>query len=610
MACGTGKTLVTLWTAEQLGARKILVLLPSLALLRQTLHEWLKETSLDPLAYLCVCSDPTVKGDADEISTAQSDLDFEVSTNPEVVRRFLDAPFDGTKIVFSTYQSASVVGEAMKPEETFDLGIFDEAHKTAGREGSKLSYALKDENISISKRLFVTATPRHYNPRKKDELGDSELVFSMDNPENYGPICFFLGFGEAVKRGIICGYKVVISVITAEMVTNELIKKGSVIVNGDDVSARQVANQIVLRDAVRKYSATKIFTFHNTVTSSAHFVSEDNQGIKSHLPEFATFHVNGKMQTSKRERIMRDFRTSERAILSNARCLTEGVDVPAVDMVAFLSPRRSLVDIVQATGRAMRLSPGKKVGFVLVPLFVEQAKGESIEDAINRADYDEIWDVLQSLQEQDDILAESIKSAGIDRRLGREHVEGLGERIDIIGPSISLELLKRSVSISCIDKLFSTWDSYYHDLQRFKKDYAHVNVPKGFSGDPSLPIWIGKQIDLRNRGLLAADRYKKLSDLGVSWIRTWEDRYRELQFFKEVHGHCNVPQSADPTDPHHTLGSWVSIQRAKKKKNKLSHEQIRLLDELGFAWVRREKYPAKPAASLEEMKNLINSLRR
>ncbi len=135
MACGTGKTLVALWTMEQLGARKVLVLLPSLALLRQTLHEWLKETSLDSLAYLCVCSDPTVKGDADEINTVQADLDFEVSTDPAVVRRFLDTPFDGTKIVLSTYQSASVVGSALQNGETFDLGVFDEAHKTAGREG-------------------------------------------------------------------------------------------------------------------------------------------------------------------------------------------------------------------------------------------------------------------------------------------------------------------------------------------------------------------------------------------------------------------------------------------------------------------------------------------
>ena len=199
MACGTGKTLVALWVAEQLQSSRILVLLPSLALLRQTLHEWLRETNLPALAYLCVCSDPTVTEGTDALATQQSDLDFEVSTNPNNVRQFLDAPFVGTKVVFSTYQSASVVGEAMKPGESFDLGIFDEAHKTAGREGRNYGFALDDANLPIRKRLFVTATPRHYNPHKRDQEGEAQVVFSMDNPQVYGRQAFCLTFGEAAR---------------------------------------------------------------------------------------------------------------------------------------------------------------------------------------------------------------------------------------------------------------------------------------------------------------------------------------------------------------------------------------------------------------------------
>ena len=130
MACGTGKTLVARWIAERMRASRILVLVPSLALLRQMLHEWLRETSLPALAYHCVCSDPTVKEGIDAIFTPQSDLDFQVSTDPQSVRDFLDAPFDGTKIIFSTYQSAQVVGAALNPGEAFDLAVFDEAHKT------------------------------------------------------------------------------------------------------------------------------------------------------------------------------------------------------------------------------------------------------------------------------------------------------------------------------------------------------------------------------------------------------------------------------------------------------------------------------------------------
>ena len=367
MACGTGKTLVALWIAEQMKCSKILLLVPSLALLRQTLHEWLHETKITKLAYLCVCSDPTVAQDFDSITATQADLDFEVSTKSGVVREFLDVPIVVIKVIFSTYQSAAVVAGALHSHEQFDLGIFDEAHKTAGRDGRNHGYALKDANIKIQKRLFMTATPRHYNPHSPNEEGEAKVVFSMDDPKVYGKQAYTLTFSEAASRGIICGYKILISVITSDVVNNELLSRGEVVVRGDAIRARQVANQIALRDAVSQNGATKIFTFHRTVKSAKSFVADGSEGINSHLPEFGAYHVNGEMPTARRERIMQSFREATKAVMSNARCLTEGVDVPAVDMVAFLSPRRSRVDIVQATGRAMRRSPGKVIGYVTSP---------------------------------------------------------------------------------------------------------------------------------------------------------------------------------------------------------------------------------------------------
>jgi superfamily II DNA or RNA helicase len=581
MACGTGKTLVTLWTAEQLGAQKILVLLPSLALLRQTLHEWLKETSLDHLAYLCVCSDPTVKGDADEISTAQSDLDFEVSTNPEVVRRFLDAPFDGTKIVFSTYQSASVVGDAMKPDESFDLGIFDEAHKTAGRDGSKLSYALKDENIAIAKRLFVTATPRHYNPSKKDTSGDAELVYSMDDAGVFGTRCFTLSFSQAAKRDIICGYRVVISVITSEMVTNELIRRGQVLINGDSIQARQVANQIALSDAVQKYCVQRIFTFHNTVASAASFVANSSEGVKSHLPDFSAFHVSGSMPTAQRERIMRDFRTADQGVMSNARCLTEGVDVPAVDMVAFLSPRRSLVDIVQATGRAMRKSPGKQLGYVLVPLYVEIEAGESIDEAVARADFDEVWDVLQTMQEQDEVLADTIRLSAINSILKEGVVDTpFGERVEVLGPQIYLEDIKSAVAAQCFDGLLSSWDTNFAELLKYKEENDHCNVPRCSHG---LGLWVQRQ--RQNRNLLNSLQIQRLDEIGFIWNvheDSWEEYFAIFLNFKSQYGHCRIPQDLEIEGS--KIGMWCNNQRSLYQKDKLSSDRITKLVNAGFEW--------------------------
>ncbi|MSU63737.1 MAG: DEAD/DEAH box helicase, partial [Pedosphaera sp.] len=615
MACGTGKTLVALWIAEHVArvsspassgaatAAKILVLVPSLALLRQILHEWLRETSLPSLAYLCVCSDPTVKEGLDAIDTKQSDLDFEVKIDSRNVREFLDAPFAGAKVVFSTYQSAQVVGAALKPGEAFDLAVFDEAHKTAGREGRNYAFALEDSNLPIRKRLFLTATPRHYNPLRKDKEGDTQLVFSMDRPEVYGPQAFSLTFAEAARRGIICGYKVIISVITSEMVTNDLLSRGEVMVNGDAVRARQVANQIALRDAIEKYGVKKIFTFHSTVKSAASFVAGGSEGIGTHLadvrspgfsrpgppeggtPNFQTFHLNGTMLTSRREREMRDFRAAARAVMSNARCLTEGVDVPAVDMVAFLSPKRSRVDIVQATGRAMRRSPGKATGYVLVPLYVELAVGERIEAAVTRANFEEVWNVLLAMQEQDAVLSETI------RKICEERGETNGfddskfrQIVEITGPTLSLEVLRSSITSVCANALGNTWDERYGQLKAFKTRFGHCRVPVFSLQEPQLGMWVRRQRQRRKTGLLSEREFELLERMGFIWHPDddyWETMFQSLLDYKQRHGDCKVPC---PCPENTQLGNWVRTQRAAQQSGILSAEHFQLLDEAGVRW--------------------------
>jgi predicted helicase len=603
MACGTGKTLVALWLAERLQSQRILVLLPSLALLRQTLHEWLKETSLPSLAYLCVCSDPTVKVGADDIATSQSDLDFKVTTVAASVRGFLSADFAGVKVVFCTYQSLQVVSEAQKQGEAFDFAVFDEAHKTAGREGRKYSLALDDRNLRIKKRLFLTATPRHYNPLSKDEGGDSELLFSMDEPDVYGPQAFRLTFAEAAKRGIICPYKVLISVITSNMVTNELLKRGDTFVNGDVVRARQVANQLALKDAIGNSGASKVFTFHSRVDAAESFTAKGNEGVATHLPGFKSFHVNGKMPTALRERIMRDFRASPRAVMSNARCLTEGVDVPAVDMVAFMSPRRSRIDIVQATGRAMRVAPGKTTGFVLVPLYVEQAEGETVDLAIQRAEFEEVWQVLQSLQEQDDVLAETISQMREDRGRGGVFDEAaFGDYVDILGPRISLDVLRSAITTKCVDALGCTWDERYGQLKAYRELTGHdfVNAvdaaahelhdwiasqPSAQAADFSrtleqLRSWTDLQRKLKRSGKLADERVEKLNAIEFVWgtgQKDWDEMFSKLQAFKNKHGHCDLETQHGGL---YQLQGWVEDQRRKLWCGALSSEQVEKLKSL------------------------------
>jgi predicted helicase len=239
-------------------------------------------------------------------------LDFPVTTDVTEVRKFLVAPGDDVQIVFSTYQSAHVVGEAAREIDGFDLGIFDEAHKTAGREGAKFGFALEDGNVRIEKRVFLTATPRHYDVRKKDKEGDKAVVYSMDQPAIYGPIVHTLSFAEAAKRGIICNYKIIISVVTSEMVNASLLSRGEVIVEGDVVRARTVANQIAIQKACEEHDLRKVFSFHRNVKSAKDFTGDMASAIKTHMPDYATYHVNGEMQTARREKEMRAFREADR----------------------------------------------------------------------------------------------------------------------------------------------------------------------------------------------------------------------------------------------------------------------------------------------------------
>lgn len=586
MACGTGKSLVALWAAEQRDCKTLLVLVPSLALVRQLLHEWLRETAWERFTFMCVCSDPTVAKGADDLVVHQADLDFPVTTDSVTVSRFLGKPFDGIKIVFSTYQSAQVVAEGLPVgvdgvPQPFDLGIFDEAHKTASREGTRFSFALEDANLPIRKRLFFTATPRHYDIRKKDKEGDSTLVYSMDRPEVYGPVIHTLSFAEAARRGIICDYKVVISVVTSGMVNDHLLQHGEVIVEGNTVKARQVALQIALQKAVEKYGVSRIFTFHGSVAAARSFTSHDGEGIRQHLPDFTTLHVSGEMQTSLREDQMKAFRQAEKAVMSNARCLTEGVDVPAVDMVAFVSPRKSKVDIVQATGRAMRKSPGKQFGYVMVPLFVEQAADETIEEALHRTGFDDVWELLGAMREQDDVLTDIIRQMQEDKgRTGGYDESRFSERVEVLGPSVSLDTIRGAIAAECLEDFGAFWDERFGELLAYKAEHGDTNVPLRYG--TNLGAWVVNQRIVRKKGTLSPERIKRLDEIDFIWDTLelqWEARFNELLAYKAKYGDMYVPQSC-PSG----LGQWIANQKANLKNGELSPDRKRRLDEIGFIW--------------------------
>ena len=326
------------------------------------------------------------------------------------------------------------------------------------------------------------------------------------------------------------------------------------------------------------------------MASACNFTGGTASSIKAQLPDFEAYHVNGEMRTARREKEMRAFREADHAIMSNARCLTEGVDVPAVDVVAFLSPRKSKVDIVQATGRAMRMAPGKERGYVLLPLFLETHENESLEVAVKRTDFEEAWDVLQAMQEQDGVLADIIREMREEKgRLGGFDDSRLRERVEVLGPEVALQALRDAVSTALVERLGITWDERYGELKRYRERFGHCVVPDSWREDPQMARWVNKQRTLAKVGQLSAERTRRLDAIGFIWephSSAWEDMFAELRAYKEWHGHTNVSRWGDQS----ALGRWVSKQRAAKRSGRLASTRVRQLDELKFIWDMAEAY--------------------
>jgi len=286
------------------------------------------------------------------------------------------------------------------------------------------------------------------------------------------------------------------------------------------------------------------------------------------------------------------FAEAPKGLITNARCLKEGVDIPAVDMVAFIDPRQSRVDIVQAVGRAMRKPRGistKTVGYVLVPLFAG-ADEESLEDAIQTEKFDAIANVLNALQEHDEELVDIIREMRQAKGEGKPFdPTKLLDKIEFIGPQVEFHELVQSISIEITDRLGVSWDEWFGRLVTFKEREGHCRVPAGHKeGAYRLGQWVATQ--RASKATLMPERLELLDEIDFIWDvldADWEEGFAALKVFKKREGHCRVPQAHKEGD--HRLGIWVGTQRAKKAN--LTPERLQRLDEIGFVWNARKSEP-------------------
>ncbi len=450
MACGTGKTFTSLKIAEKLAGKnkRVLFLVPSLSLLSQTLTEWTQE-SATPLNSFAVCSDSDVgkkrKNEDDIVQTFTHELRYPATTNAARLAFEMQKRHDShhMSVVFSTYHSIEVISKAQKNHglEDFDLIICDEAHRTTGQtfenEDESNFVQVHDANfIKAKKRLYMTATPSIYTePAKVAAERDNVKLASMDNVATYGETFFTITFSQAVALGLLVDYKVIVLAVDPDHISKRLqglltdensalkVDDAAKIIgcwkalSKQDTKENLSDDQNPMRRAVafcqviepQNKSSKKVSS--KEISNMFARVVEDYKKEETASDEMATqliceaAHVDGSMNASqKQEKIdWLKAETSENTcrILSNVRCLSEGVDVPALDAVLFLTPRNSQIDVVQSVGRVMRNSPGKKRGYVILPVVIPSGM-EAHESLDKNQNYKVVWQVLNALRSHDE----------------------------------------------------------------------------------------------------------------------------------------------------------------------------------------------------------------
>jgi predicted helicase len=457
MPCGTGKSLTGLWMAQALKAKNIVVAVPSLALVKQMLNVWTREYLAHGVKpdWIAVCSDnETGHIDSDDWTANTYDLGVPCTTDVGEIIAFLKRRSSSVKIVFSTYQSGRVLAKAAKKSnKTFDLGIMDEAHKTVGRKNRVFSHLLSDRNIEIKRRVFMTATERLYR-------GSSDEIVSMDDPEVYGETFELLTFKEAIeaKPPIICDYKFVTIGITEREVRELWEDNKYVRIEGtelDDVTTRSLAAGLALRRAYKKLRIKRAISFHNSIKKAGDF-EKQQQALSEVYPDLGkvkTFHVSSKQSIGERNDILKEFSEAKKSLITNARCLTEGVDIPTVDCVLFADPRRSVIDIIQAAGRAMRTAENKKFGYIIVPIVVPD--NDDLEEFANSTEFGDIVRVIRPLASSDRRITDYLRDVSEDRKTSTDPPLII-DRPEILATRIEKEKFVRTIELKVWRKVAKT----------------------------------------------------------------------------------------------------------------------------------------------------------
>ncbi|MDE2955436.1 MAG: DEAD/DEAH box helicase family protein, partial [Bacteroidota bacterium] len=456
MACGTGKTYTSLCIAEKLAGqgRRVLYLVPSLALMAQTVRDWSQDARVK-LRSFAVCSDSQVgrrrKRNDDNIDMDSLDLAFPATTDAQKLAQ--EAGPSSPKhmmVIFGTYHSLPVIGTAQQDHglPDFDLIICDEAHRTAGAriqndQESPFVQVHRQENVRGDRRLYMTATPKVYAKSARDKANQlNAVLYSMEDEGDFGPVLHELRFGEAIELGLLTDYKVIILTVSEGEVARSVqrtlaqgqldtLNAGKLLgcwraLSKMDETEFPEDDRLPMRRAIaycRDIRSSRLIESEFTRVAREYRMAELAEYVPAH--DVAVQHVDGTFNALRRgDRLdwLESVQPSDRCchILTNARCLSEGVDVPNLDAILFMHPRKSQIDVVQAVGRVMRRAPGKRMGYVVLPVVLPSgADPQAVLDRSNT--FKVVWQILNAIRSHDErfeAVLNLIESGQAGDRLG------------------------------------------------------------------------------------------------------------------------------------------------------------------------------------------------
>ena len=611
MACASGKTRTSLRIAEKMEGNLVLVCVPTLALLSQTLEEWRNHAEI-PFQSLCVCSDSSVT-DIDE----PEDFDIEVTTNVDEIRKFLrhreDAP-ESWSVIFSTYNSLPTISEAiLEEDDLIDLVVADEAHRTAtgGKKGEgSFKTVLDNDKVPAWKRLFCTATLKMYAPNVKARAASAgyELA-SMDDETLYGPIAYRFSFSTAIKKKMLADYRVILMGVASSEIEDLIKKRAFVTSDGEVIDAGTLATHLALAKSIKRFGLKKIIAYHSCIKDAVVFSDDTHPYSFQHSLRASktlqdrpvwTAAVSSRQRARKRLSVLTRLRSSDEiAVVSNARCLTEGIDVPALDAVMFTHPKHSVVDIVQAIGRAIRIPTGwapknrndfPPPGYIIIPVIMKEDDPDA---SIDETNYATVAAVLRQLRTVDEGLGDTIDRFRVQQGevLPKDSASPLFSKLDIVDipEGLDAEFLKKKITSRIVELSADYWQKHFYVLEDWASKHGHARPHSGKTVNKEvrqgvihknlrIGDWVGRQRTAFRKGLLTQTQITLLEGLPKwSWdVRqdTWDEHVVRFCAWKE--GKTSRP-------PH--IWKWMSRVRKDYQNSSLIQERIDELESLpSWTW--------------------------